>query len=265
MINPLGSIAVKVNNIYTFLLFFVIYGFNAWSLVLEDLPKEKLEKLLVGKTVGFYIGSFDPIHKGHEQVIASALKHKVDYIIIYPAWGGDKYKNRTDIKTRLNMLRALYKKDPRVITTKLPPVELQKRLTKKSCKKVSGRPAVQPFFDAEYVGILGSDAALSMAEDSKKRSVFMRGIQISEKHAHSTIGGIMALPVHEFIVFIREGDNIDILNNRIGSRPFTSVALQDYKGISSTKVRKDNKEKNDISGLVSPQVIEIIKKNKLYT
>jgi len=61
-------------------------SFKAWPVVLEDLPRGKLFRLLSGKTVGFYIGSFDPLHKGHEQIVSNALTQKlVDYVLIYPA------------------------------------------------------------------------------------------------------------------------------------------------------------------------------------
>lgn len=51
--------------------------------VLEDIPNTELTKLLADKTVGYYIGSFDPIHNGHEHVVKSVLDTDlVDYVLI---------------------------------------------------------------------------------------------------------------------------------------------------------------------------------------
>lgn len=69
------------------------------ALVLESLTQTgKLEETLSGKKVGFYVGSFDPIHKGHEALAQKVIDQGFcDYVLMYPAWGGDTYKKRADI------------------------------------------------------------------------------------------------------------------------------------------------------------------------
>lgn len=91
-----------------------IYASIAHALVLEDLVKDgKLESTLSQKKIGYYIGSFDPLHLGHEDVVNQILEQNLcDYVLIYPAWGGDEYKNRTDVKIRLEMLFAAFQKHP---------------------------------------------------------------------------------------------------------------------------------------------------------
>jgi hypothetical protein len=66
------------------------------GIVLEELIQDqKLQATLSGKKVGYYIGSFDPLHLGHEGVIEEILNQNLcDYILLYPAWGGDDYKDR---------------------------------------------------------------------------------------------------------------------------------------------------------------------------
>jgi|GEM_PF-1802275 len=162
------------------------------------------------------------------------------------------------------MLRDIYKHNPKVLVTSMPPLVLQQLLTTSSQKQIAGRKAVKPIANTKYIGMMGSDAALKMSHDKKKRSVFMQGIQIPKKYSENTIGGIMALPVKEFIVFVRQGDSIKVLNGKIGERPFRSFSPVKYKDISSTKIRKKIKKNQDPADLLNPKTLEIIKKNKLY-
>ena len=63
----------------------------AYSIVLEDMVTANvLDKVLDDKTVCFYMGAFDPIHLGHEQVVKEGLKN-ADYVIIYPSHGTSKF------------------------------------------------------------------------------------------------------------------------------------------------------------------------------
>ena len=255
-----------MKNLYAFILPLFLLPNHTFAMVLEDLSQTKLQELLAGKRVGFYIGSFDPIHKGHEQVVSNVISQKlVDYCLIYPAWGGDKYKSRTDIKVRLDMLFSLYKDDSKVIVTKLPPIKLQELLTVDALHSISGKPAVKSAIeDVKYIGILGSDTAVDTVNDKKKLSVFMRGVKIPEKYHTNTLGGIIALPVSEFIVSLRKGDNIADLDNRIGDRPIIATLKPSDNTASSTKARNKIKHDEDTTSLISPEVINIIEYNKLY-
>lgn len=56
---------LKIKLILTILI--CIYVSTAHALILEDLVKDgKLESTLSQKKIGYYIGSFDPLHLGHE-------------------------------------------------------------------------------------------------------------------------------------------------------------------------------------------------------
>ncbi len=68
---------------------------------------EFLEK----KTVAFYLGSFDPFHKGHLQIIRKILEQKIaDYVWIHPAYGEDR-KKRTPWEVRFRCIQEALK-DP---------------------------------------------------------------------------------------------------------------------------------------------------------
>lgn len=245
-----------------------IYVSTAHALVLEDLVKDgKLESTLSQKKIGYYIGSFDPLHLGHESVVNQILEQNLcDYVLIYPAWGGDEYKNRTDVQIRLDMIFAAFKEHPKVIVTKFTPGELQGALMKSDESLVAGKPSVKTtLVGTEYIGIIGSDTALETSKDLKKLSVFMRGIEMPEKYKEHTIGGIIAIPVKGFIVSLRAGDSIDSLKGIFSDRPIIKTISTDYIDLSSTKVRQMIKNGGVLDeGFVSQGVNEIIKKYDLY-
>ncbi len=236
------------------------------AFVLEDLGKVELENLISGKKIAYYVGSFDPLHKGHEQNIKAIFEHDVaDFCLVYPAWGGDEYKDRTDVSVRLDMLYALYKKSSNVIVTKLSPRELQDLLMTSSSKVVSGKPSVASRFKgASYIGVIGSDVVLDLKEDPKKCSVFMRGIKIPDKYSQNTVGGIIALPAHNFIVFQRSGYDHNSLGSDICGRSMTMMPQSDYKDVSSTKIRSSFKNNSSVTSVLSPEIINIIESEHLY-
>ena len=242
--------------------------FSVRALVLEELiEKGELEHTLSGKKIGYYIGSFDPLHLGHEDVAKKIVDQNLcDYVIVYPAWGGDKYKNRTDVNIRLEMLFAAFKDHPKVIVTKLNPAELQNVLMENEKEKlVDGNPSVKSKINgAEYIGVIGSDTAIETVKDKKRLAVFMKGIQIPEKYKENTSGGVIALPVNSFIVSLRKGDSIEILNGNMDDRKIIKTIETEYPEVSSTKIRSLLKAGQSIDDLVSKAVAKVITKYNLY-
>ena len=69
--------------------------------------------------VGVYIGSFNPIHKGHKQVVDHLLKNNyVDKIIIIPTGNYWDKNNLIDIEDRINMAK-FYESNNIVVNNKL--------------------------------------------------------------------------------------------------------------------------------------------------
>lgn len=258
------------------ILFLLLVTTSLPGLILEDMIESNL---LSKKKVGYYTGSFDPIHLGHEvlarQVVSRGL---CDYVLIVPAWGADGIKERAAIEIRLEMLFSLFAQDPHLIVTSLSPLEVQQVLTSKDpTTTIRGYPAVKPAIEGlEFFGIIGSDTALNLAlpsedpnEESmrqKRLQVFMRGVSIPEKHAETTIGSIMALPVSKFIVGARVGDNLDILHSAIEDRPIIHIIdNQKYAHVSSSKVKQRLRYRCDVSDLIRPEITAIIQKHHLYS
>ena len=241
----------------------LLLAFDAHALVLEDLVKNKqLQSTLENKKVGYYIGSFDPIHKGHEEVAKNVLSENLcDYVIIYPSWGGDSYKQRASIEIRLDMLFALFKDHPQVIVTRYPPKQLQNALT----QKTSATTVTPKFKGLEFIGVVGSDTALKLTPDKASSIEFMSGTVISLKHENHTWGGCIALPVSSFIVSMRTGDDLSLLKGMAGGREIIkTITLKQYDDASSTLVKDLMKNQETTDKWLSEPVIKIIQEAKLY-
>lgn len=211
---------------------------------------------LKGSKIGYYIGSFDPIHIGHQHVIEQALKSgHVDYVLIYPAPGGDQFKNRADLTIRQKMIASIYQEHPKVLYTYWTSKQLQ--------------DSFSPFTnDLEVIGIIGSDVITDtlMGPDkelSKKyQSVFMRGIPLTEKHYNDTVGALMALKADSFLVALRGNVDLSYLKENVHDRPIR--ALIQSQNYSSTEVRNAIQNKQPFEHFLSLPVEAIIKLDGLY-
>jgi len=141
---------------------------------------------------------------------------------------------------------------------------------------IAGKPAVKSAFeDAKFIGIIGSDTARKLAiphedaakerERQKEIGVFMRGIQVTQKHAQDTAGGVIALPVEAFIVAQREGDDLSALKGKVEDRPIlATIQSATHKQVSSTLVKKMLQQQKPIDQMVDPKVRKIIEAERLY-
>ena len=245
----------KTINIFSFIICLTAFLFqaNAYCDVLDD--SYDLSRLR-GSKLGYYIGSFDPIHLGHQNVIDKALESGyVDRVLIYPAPGGDQYKNRCDLKIRYELIKALYQHHPKVLITQWTPHELQLNFN-------------ESLKDLNIVGIIGSDVITEklMGPDTeiseKYKKVFMRGITLDEKHYHDTVGVLMALKADSFLVALRDNIDFSYLDNRIYDRPI--LAFLYPKSHSSTEVRNAIKNGTSFEHLVSFSTQALIKQKGLY-
>jgi nicotinic acid mononucleotide adenylyltransferase len=75
----------------------------------------------------------------------------------------------------------------------------------------------------------------------------------------------MALPVSRFIVGLREGDELSILNWMIGERSISAVYRNEHgSGASSTLVKQRLKNGEAVDELIEPEVLSIIEKYNLW-
>lgn len=253
-------------RVIVFLMLICLWPTSAHAIVLEDLIENgRLESVLNHKKVGYYIGSFDPLHKDHETVAELPVKQGLcDFVIVYPSWGGDSYKVRAHIQIRLDMLFAVFRDHPHVIVTRFPPQKLQEALTVPESGSMQNKEVVRPAFEGmRFIGIIGSDVALQLHGDAV--STFMTGVRVDKKYAEHTLGGCMALPVKSFIVAQRESDDLSSLNGKVCDKEIiTTIDGGNDRTKSSTAVKRALKNGEAINSMVSDPVIEIIEKHGLY-
>lgn len=255
--------------IKSFLFLFCLWSSSTHSLILEDLIHDSTGEItLKNKRIGYFVGSFDPLHKGQESVVASALeKGLCDYVIIYPSWGGDHYKIRSDVRIRLEMLFSVYAYHPQVIVTALIPKELQNVLTIPDPeKKIGGQSFRKPAFEGtEFIGIMGTDTALYLSPNPETSHVYMTGLEISEEYSTHTWGSCMALPVDSFIVAIRKGEDLSPLGGMLRERPIIATfENRNAWAISSTEFKKMLRSGQAVDSLISEPVLGVIEKYELY-
>lgn len=74
------------------------------------------EKLMNAKRVALYVGSFDPIHLGHQTIIESTVSQGfADYVLVVPNNMTLHKPNATPYEKRRDMLEVLYIDHPSVI------------------------------------------------------------------------------------------------------------------------------------------------------
>lgn len=234
---------------------------SAHALVLEKLAKQdSLQQTLSNKKICFYPGSFDPPHQGHVTTARSALQY-CDFVLVYPSWGADYDKNRTEVKIRIEMLFALFADDQQIIVTAFTPVQLQQALTKENGSSVFR----VPLYGAKFIAIVGSDNALKSWQYSPPNFSFMKGQKIPMQYAAHTFGGLMALPIESFIVAIRENQNIDALGGKIDGRDIIGVLHNDSsQALSSSQIRNSIQTSATILQSVDQRVMQIIAEHQLY-
>lgn len=266
------------------LVFIFVFSIVRPVLLEEVLSRNMLSKVFNGKTIGFFLGSFDPLHISHEKIAQEVLNRKLcDYVLVYPTWGGDSYKpNKTNISERLKMLVDNFKDDPKIIVTMLNPKKLQDVFTVLSSER---QGYVTPVFHGEFIGIMGSDVAIGLKYSDDKEidllrrehlKIYLRGIIVPLEYENHSHGSIMALPIYKFIVFLRNKDHAEFFegfeNMRIEDRPIVQIISlnEDFMKISSTLARLVISSSGSLDSLdgicqhVSPTTSRIISNSKLY-
>lgn len=199
-------------QIFFSLLFFVYYK-SLHTLLLEEFV-EKHPFGLQGKTLGLFLGTFNPIHVGHEILVLNCLLY-CDYVLVYALCGGDNYKpDKLPLIQRQAMLELVFLNHPQVLVTRLSPGKLQKIIMKPSCLN---NQLLEPALGlSKIIGVVGSDTALALSipesnsDKELKRvehlAIFMRGLSIPEAFFEHSLGCVMALGAEAFIVGLRSVD-----------------------------------------------------------
>ena len=222
-------------------------------------------KQFEGKTIACYVGSFDMLHMGHVDIANNIARLKeVDFVLIYSTPGSDKYKKRTSIKLRRQMVKAVFAEDPKVIVTELSPFELQNKFKSIKTKMlaVTGEDKVPSFFSKDKFS-------------QGFRKVFFAGTDLSQgkwqKKQNTATGAATMFRADETILTKRSGAEIKKYNIKVGQKlgrfKLTKIITSDkYDHVSSTKIKKLLAEGryDEAQKLVHPQVWRIIEQHGLY-
>jgi len=105
-----------------------------------------------GPTVAIFGGSFDPPHKGHQQIVKEALKHlQIDKLIIVPAYLNPfKSSSLADASLRLEWCRKLFGTIPKVVVSDY---EIRQHRSIKTAESIRH---FQKYYNVKYL-IIGSD------------------------------------------------------------------------------------------------------------
>lgn len=182
--------------------------------------------------VGVYVGSFNPPHKGHEQVINTLLKNKVvDKIIVIPTLSYWNKQIDVSLKQRIEMLSTIQNDDV-IINNTLNEYKYTYEVLDKLSEK----------YDNLYL-IIGADNIIDF--DKWKN--------------------IERILKHHVIVINRNGIDINKYLSKFDKRKFIIV---DYinSNISSTFIREKikNGEYHMLKDLLNEKIVEYIKKNNIY-
>lgn len=178
--------------------------------------------------MGIYIGSFNPPHVGHIDVVNYLLKEKyVDKVQIVPTLNYWNKQNLIDIKHRINMLK-LYENDNIKVDTKNNHYNFTYELMSVLKKE---------YPDYELYLIIGSDNIINFDKWKNYEELL------------------------KYKIIVMNRSNLDITNylEKLGRDNF--IVLSDYNSInvSSTEIR------NNLNSIyLDNKVLKYIKNNNLY-
>ena len=177
--------------------------------------------------LGIYIGSFNPPHIGHLDVINYLLNNKyVDSVLIVPTLGYWDKDNLIELKHRINMLK-FFENDKVKIDT----------LHNEYAYTYLLMRALSKDYDDELYLIMGADNIVEF-----------------DKWKH-----YQELLKYKIIVMNRDDIDIDKYIEKYHSNNFITIKDYEYIPISSTQIR-DNLD----SRFIDSRVLRYIKKNNLY-
>lgn len=178
--------------------------------------------------LGIYMGSFNPVHKGHIKIVNHLLNnHYVDKILIVPTLNYWDKQELIDIKDRIKMLE-LYENDCIMVDKENNKYIYTFDLINEIKKKYSSD---------ELFLIIGADNIVNFDKWKNYRE-------------------LLKIPI---LIIERNGIDINYYINRLGGNNFIIINDILEMDISSSEIRKNLNSKH-----LDKKVLDYIKKNKLY-
>lgn len=186
--------------------------------------------------LGVYVGSFNPVHKGHKAIVDFLLEKKyVDKVLMIPTenyWGK---QNLIDTKYRLDMLK-FYENEKIIVSAKYGDFKYTNEIL----------TSLKKDFDDELHLIIGADNLIKF-------------------HKWQSVDEILK---NKVVVLGRDDIDMEGLIQKF-ERKENFVLVKDFPmiSISSTLIRKKIALNNceDIDSLIDRRVYEYIHENNLYS
>jgi len=181
--------------------------------------------------LGIYVGSFNPVHKGHKYIMDYLLdKNIVDKIIVIPTGNYWDKQDLINIRDRINMLK-FYESDKVIVNENLNEITYTYEILKELEKEYAN--------DKLYL-IIGAD-------------------NIPKFHLWKNVNEILQ---HKVIVLNRDNIDIDKYINKFKNKE-NFIVVKDFKkvDISSTQIRSNLVEYKE---LIDKRIYKYIKDNSLY-
>ena len=179
--------------------------------------------------IGIYIGSFDPVHKGHIALARHLLrKAYVDRLLIVPTGNYWNKQDLTPVADRIRMLQMFENEDLQIETeyNELP-------YTYQLLRKLRQR-----YPEEELVLILGADNLLHF-EDWKNAREIMK---------------------YPWLILKRDGIDIQANMERLGKSDYTVVTDAKEYDISSSYIRDNIDDYEKVKGLIHKKVYDYYQK-----
>lgn len=182
--------------------------------------------------IAVYVGSFNPVHKGHIKVAKTVLKKLVDKVIIVPTLNYWNKNNLININNRINMLK-FYETNNIIIDTKNNKYEYTYQVLRNIKKE---------YKNSEIYLIIGNDILEN----------FSKWKNINE--------------ILKYNIIVIKRNNIDLnIYKQYEKYNFIYLDKVSKKEISSTVVRKMILENNkEVLKYIDLKVYNYIKRNNLY-
>ncbi len=124
----------------------------------------------LGARVGIFMGTFDPPHNSHHNLMEAAIKgSNLDYVIIIPNDAPLHKPNAYDVQVRQTMLRSLYESHPKIVVPDLAPEMWDGKMRLSIIRQLreSGK-------ELKLVGIYGTDILQDNLKNKAARKAFRK-------------------------------------------------------------------------------------------
>ena len=185
--------------------------------------------------IAIYGGSFNPMHRGHEQIVEYILKNlNMDKIIIVPVGiPSHRENNLEQSDTRLKICREIFKDNSKIEVSDIEIKSDGKSYTYDTLIKlieVYGK-------NNEFFEIIGEDSLKNFKTWKKYKEL---------------------LKICKLIVFRRNDDEDKEIDKEFLKNSNIIILKNEYYNYSSTEIREKVKNGEDISNLVNKNVEKII-------